>query len=127
MILFLAAMSSADFTALDIALQQCKREVINPMFAAEAERRSAFMTEAFREQEAIVAERLDIAAKKRAIRAGDPQAKGAETDAQLNARGLNVEDRQRALNDRRMLEGMRVDTMDAKRRYYLARCANGKD
>ena len=72
------------------------------------------MTEAFREQEAIVAERLDIAAKKRAIRAGDPQAKGAETDAQLNARGLNVEDRQRALNDRRMLEGMRVDTMDAR-------------
>jgi hypothetical protein len=127
MILMLAALTSADFDALDVALKQCKREAINPIFAAEAERRSTFMTEAFREQEAIVTERLEIAAKKRAIRAGEPQPKGSETDAQLNARSLDIEDRQRALNDRRMLEGMRVDTMDAKRRYYLARCANGKE
>jgi hypothetical protein len=127
MILLLAALSSADFDALDKSLAQCKRELVNPVFAAEAQRRSGFLTEAFREQEAIVADRLDIAAKRRAIRSGEPSAKVGETDAQINARALDIEDRQRALNDRRMLEALRVDTMDAKRRYYLAHCANGKD
>ena len=37
-----------------------------------------------------------------------------------------VEDRQRALNDKRMLEAIRQDTMDAMRRHYLARCPSGK-
>ena len=38
---------------------------------------------------------------------------------------LALEDRQRALNDRRMLETMRAEAMDVKRRYYLAHCPKG--
>ena len=48
-----------------------------------------------------------------------------DEDQQLAMAALALEDRQRALNDRRMLESMRAEAMDVKRRYYLAHCAKG--
>jgi CheY-like chemotaxis protein len=36
------------------------------------------------------------------------------------------DDRQRALNDRRMLEGIRQDAMDSMRRYFLLNCPAGR-
>ena len=37
-----------------------------------------------------------------------------------------IEDRQKALNDQRMLEGIRQDAMDSMRRYFLMNCPAGK-
>ena len=121
------AMTAADLDALDSAVQRCDREAVNPIFAGVAASRSLFTTETYREQEAIVAERLDISNRKRALREASGAAmKGGDTMAKLDLQSLALEDRQRALNDRRMLEGLRGEAIDAKRRYYLAHCANGK-
>lgn len=124
----LALSTSADLDALDRAVESCAREVINPTFAAEAPRRSAFMTATFREQEEIVAARLDLSNRRRALReASVTSVKGGDSDAALSLAALALEDHQRALNDRRMLEGLRGEAMDAKRRYFLAHCATTKD
>ena len=36
-----------------------------------------------------------------------------------------LDDRQKALNDKRMLEGIRQDAMDTMRRYFLTNCPAG--
>ena len=128
MMLFLAAMAGVDFDALDKAVETCDRKSATPFFSDEAERRNVYLTSAFREQESIIAERLDLAARKRALReAGTTAVKGGDSEKDLALKVAANEDRQRALNDSRMLEGMRGDAMDAKRRYYLAHCATGKE
>lgn len=123
MITLALALTAADFDALDRSVATCAREAVNPVFAAEAEQRSRFMTETYREQEAIVAERLDIANRKRALREG---AKNDDSATKLDLQWQALEDRQRALNDRRLLQGLRAEAMDAKRQYYLAHCSRGK-
>ena len=123
MITLALALTAADFDALDRSVATCARDAVNPVFAAEAEQRSRFVTDVYREQEAIVAERLDIAARRRALREGD---KTGDTTTKLDLQAQAIEDRQRALNDRRLLQGLRVEAMDAKRQYYLAHCSRGK-
>ena len=84
------------------------------------------MTETLREQEAIVAARLDNANRRRALRETRPSGRlASDEDQQLAMAALALEDRQRALDDRRMLETMRSEAMDVKRRFYLAHCAKG--
>ena len=122
--LFLAA--SAELQALDQAVALCDRAVANPAFAAESGRRSQTLLNAYSEQEAIVAARLSLAERRRVLR----EAGGKKNAEELRAIELEealVEDRQRALNDKRMLEGIRQDTMDAMRRHYLAHCPAGKN
>jgi hypothetical protein len=115
-----------DLDALDRAMATCARDVANPAFAADAGRRSGVMTEIFREQEAIVTERLDNANRRRALRETRPSGRlASDDDQQLAMAALALEDRQRALNDRRLLETMRAEAMDVKRRFYLAHCAKG--
>ena len=117
---------SAELDALDRAVATCTRAVVNPAFAADAGRRSAAMTETVREQEEIAIARLDIADRRRALRETRPSGRAAiEDDQQLAMATLAIEDRQRALNDRRLLDTMRAEAMDVKRRYFLAHCAKG--
>jgi hypothetical protein len=118
-------LATADFAALDKGVAACDRSVVNPVFAGEAGRRSAFLSEAFAEQEAIVALRADLMARRRAIREG----RGAigDTDKDLSLQQLAVDDRQRALDDRRKPDALRIETLDAKRHYYLVHCASGKE
>lgn len=128
--ILLAALSltATDLDTLDAAVERCARAEVNPVFAQQAQRQSQFMTDAYREQEAIVAERLDIANRKRTLReAGVSAVKGGDSLTTLDLHAAATEDRQRALNDKRLLESLRSDAMDAKRRYYLAHCANGKE
>jgi hypothetical protein len=123
--LLLVAAASADLDALDQAVARCDRTAANPAFSAEAARRSQFLLDAYREQEAIVAARLDLSDRRRAareaapVKAADDKAMKLEEDA--------LEDRQRALNDKRMLEGIRQDAMDTMRRYFLNNCPAGKE
>jgi hypothetical protein len=117
---------TTEFELLDRAIATCSRTVVSPAFAADPARRSVVMTETVREQEAIVSERIDIAVRRRALRETRPAGiKVGDNEQVLNMAALALEDRQRALNDRRMLETMRTEAMDVKRRYYLAHCAKG--
>jgi hypothetical protein len=62
-LLFLAA-ASADLDALDQAVARCDRGIANPAFSAEAGRRSSFLLATYREQESIVAARLDLSQRR---------------------------------------------------------------
>jgi hypothetical protein len=128
-LLFLAA-TSADLDALDQAVARCDRHVANPVFSGEAARRSLFLLDAYKEQEGIVADRLTLADQRRTLReATDMKASDAKaTEKQLDLQQAALDDRQKALNDKRLLEGIREDAMDSMRRYFLMNCpAGGKE
>jgi hypothetical protein len=122
-LLFLVA-ASADLDALNQAVARCDRGTANPVFSAEAAQRSMFLLDTFREQESIVAARLAIAQRRASLReAGTIK---ASDEKQLNLESAAIDDRQHALNDQRMLEGIRRDAMDSMRRYFLMNCPAGK-
>jgi hypothetical protein len=123
--LLLLAAASADLDALDQAVARCDRHAANPVFAGEAARRSQFLLDAYREQEAIVADRLALADQRRAVREAGPVK--ASDQKQFDLQAAALEDRQKAINDKRMLEGIRQDAMDTMRRYFLTNCPAGKD
>ena len=122
--LLLLAAASTDLDALDQAVARCDRHAANPVFAGEAARRSQFLLDAYREQEAIVADRLALADQRRAVREAGPVK--ASDQKQFDLQAAALEDRQKALNDKRMLEGIRQDAMDTMRRYFLTNCPAGK-
>ena len=129
-----ALFTPIDFTALDDAIERCQRSTVLPVFAAEAQRRSAFVTALYDEQAAISLERMATAAKRRALReaamatpaAKDVPAAAGESDQELSLAQLALDDRQRALDDRRRLEAIRQEAVDVKRQYFLTRCPTGK-
>ena len=121
--LLLLAAASADLDALDLAVARCDRAAANPVFSAEAARRSQFLLDAYREQEAIVAARLDLSDRRRAER--EAGAVKASDDHAMKLEEAALDDRQRALNDKRMLEGIRQDAMDMMRHYFLNNCPAG--
>ena len=123
--LLLVAAASADLDALDQAVARCDRRFANPAFSAEAGRRSQFLIDAYREQEAIVGARLDVAQRRRTLREGSGK-KIAADEEKLDLESAAIDDRQHALNDQRMLEGIRQDAMDTMRRYFLLNCPAGK-
>jgi len=125
--LLLLAAASVDLDTLNQAVAHCDRATVNPMFAGEAGRRSQFLLDAYHEQEAIVNDRLTLADQRRALRE-DSSMKAAEQkelEKQLDAQQADLDDRQKALNDKRMLEGIREDAMDSMRHYFLLNCPAG--
>jgi hypothetical protein len=125
-LLFLAA-ASADLDSLDQAVARCDRAAVNPMFAGEAARRSEFLLDAYRQQAAIVADRLSLSDQRRTLReAADLKAaERKDSEKQLDLLQAALDDRQKALNDKRMLEGIRQDAMDSMRHYFLLNCPAG--
>ena len=121
-LLFLAA-ASADLDALDQAVARCDRNAANPVFSSEAARRSQFLLDAYREQEGIVTDRLALADQRRASREAGPVK--ASEQKQFDLQEAAIEDRQKALNDTRMLEAIRQDAMDTMRHYFLTNCPAG--
>ena len=125
--LFLA-LASADLDALDQAVARCDRVSANPAFAGEAARRSQFLLDAYKEQEAIVSDRVSLTDQRRTLRE-TPLAKPTEQKAaekQLDLQSAALDDRQKMLNDKRMLEAIRIDATDTMRRYFLNNCPAGK-
>lgn len=129
--LLLLAAASADLDALDQAVAKCDRRSANPVFAGEAARHSQFLLDAYREQEAIVNARAALADQRRALR--EPTAATAplkpieqkQLEKQLDLKQADLDDRQKSLNDQRLLEGIRQDAMDSMRRYFLNNCPAG--
>ena len=116
--------ASADLDALNHAVARCDRGMANPAFSAETAQRSTFLLDAYREQESIVAARLDVSQRRATLReAGSIK---ASDEKKLSLEEAAIEDRQRALNDRRMLEAIRRDAMDSMRRHFLMNCPAGK-
>ena len=124
-LILIAAAASTDLGALDQAVARCDRNAANPVFAGEGARRSEFLLEAYREQQAIVADRADLAERRRAWR--ESPSPSAADDKALKLAEANLDDRQKALNDSRMLEGLREDATDTMRRYFLTNCPAGKE
>ena len=122
-LLFLFA-ASADLDALNNAVPRCHRRTANPVFAAEQAQRSASILEAYRDQEAIVALRLAVSQKRAAMREAGKILAADEKKVWLEEAA--IEDRQRARNDKRMLDGLRRDAMDTMRRYFLLNCPAGQ-
>jgi hypothetical protein len=127
--LLLLAAASADLDALDQAVARCDRTAANPVFSAEAARRSQFLLDAYREQEAIVNDRLAMNDQRRALRETPPAklTEQKQQEKQLDLQQAALDDRQKALNDKRMLEGIREDAMDSMRRYFLNNCPAGSE
>ena len=128
--LLLLAAASADLDALDQAVTRCDRHAANPVFAGETARHSQFLLDAYREQEAIVNARVELAGQQRAMREATAPAKSADQkqlEKQIGLQLADLDDRQKALNDKRMLEGIREDAMDSMRRYFLNNCPAGKN
>ena len=125
--LLILAAASVDLDALDQAVARCDRTSVNPMFAGEAQRRSEFLLSAYREQAAIVADRLSLSDQRRTLReASDLKtAERKDSEKQLDLLQAALDDRQKALNDQRMLEGIREDAMDSMRHYFLLNCPAG--
>jgi hypothetical protein len=123
--LLLLAAASADLDALDQAVTQCDRTSANPAFAGEAARRSQFLVNVYKEQEAIVTGRVQIASERQALRDAGGATSAQEKD--LDAQNAALDDRQKALQDQKTLEGAREDAMDAMRRYFLMHCPAGGD
>jgi len=126
-LLFILAAAAADLDALDQAVTHCDRRVSNPVFSAEAARRAQFLLDAYREQEAIVNDRLTLADQRRTLREATAMKplELKQTEKQLDLQQADLEDRQKALNDKRLLEGIRQDAMDSMRRYFLNNCPAG--
>ncbi|MDV3256725.1 MAG: hypothetical protein LOX97_02870 [Sphingomonas sp.] len=125
MLAFLFLTASAELQALDHAVARCDRDEVSPIFSAESARRSQNLLDAYTEQEKIVAARLALAERQRALRETDTKA-SAEEERAIRLEQALLDDRQRALNDQRMLEGIRQQTIDAMRRHYLSHCPSGK-
>ena len=125
-LLFLAAVS-ADLDSLDQAVARCDRAAVNPMFAGEAARRSQFLLDAFKEEQAIVADRLGLADQRRSLReaTNSKSSDDKQLEKQLDLQEAALDDRQKALDDKRMLEGIREDAMDSMRHYFLLNCPAG--
>src|SRR3569833_2737253 len=126
-LLFLAA-ASADLDTLDQAVARCDRAAVNPMLAGEAARRWQLLLDAYKEQEGIVTERLALTEQRRTLR-DTPEMKPADqkqAEKQLDLQQAALDARQQALNDKRMLEGIREDAMDSMRHYFLLNCPAGR-
>ena len=124
MSLLLIVAASAELDALNQAVARCDRGLANPAFSSEAGQRSTFLLDTYREQEAIVAARLDLSQRRAVLR--EAGVIKASDEKKFSLEEAAIEDRQRALNDRRMLEGIRQDAMDSMRRYFLLNCPAGK-
>lgn len=122
--LLLLAAASADLDALDQAVTQCDRTAANPVFAGEAARRSKFLIDAYKEQEAIVNARLDIATQRQAL--ADAGGHTATQAKELDLQDSALDARMKALNDQRSLEAAREAAMDSMRNYFLLHCPAGE-
>lgn len=131
--LLLAAALSAegpDLAAIDKAVGRCDAKFMTATFAAEPQRRRAFGIAAYREQEAIVAARRDLAAKRLApVLVAGPAAGGLmpPSNADLDHENSLLAERQQELDDARMLSNLRDQLLDMMRQQYLSKCSGKLD
>ena len=123
-----------DLTTIDRAVAKCDAKVMTATFADEPQRRRAFAIAAFAEQESIVAARRALAARRLAPPAAQVPlaapvggAVSAEDErADMDRLGHILNERQQALDDARMLSGMRDQALDLMRQQYVSKSSGGR-
>ena len=121
-----ATADPTDFDALNKAVAKCDRAVVTRTVTDTVDRHSTFLVDAFGEQRAIAQARSDWAERRRRLHAGE---KVTDSEATLTLAREALDDRQRALDDRRTLDRLEQDMMFHFRQQYLTQCAgrgNGK-
>ena len=113
----------ADLDALSQAVTACDRTVVAKTVAADATRHSTFLLDGFREQQAIVAERADLAARRHKLREQAKSEKGVDTEAALTAVQHDMEERQQALDDARTLDKLKLEAVAYFRQLYISQCS----
>lgn len=108
-----------DLPALSKAVAACDRPGVARSVEGETKRHGAFLVDSFREQGEVAAARVDLAERRRALRAGD---KTVDTDALLGLIAQTLDDRQRALDDARNLDRMKQDAMGWFRQQFITQC-----
>ena len=130
LILVAAALAAdgPDLANIDVAVAKCDARTMTRTFSDEPQRRRAFTIAAFNEQQAIIVARQALATRRLAML--PPGATIQPTPDERSAVERETQaltERQKELDDSRMLSGLRDDALDMMRRQYLVSCASGRD
>ena len=124
MIAFAAVLGAddGDLDRISKAAGACDRPAIVRAWTDEVKRRGEFVVAAFKDQAVIVADRQALVERRRKSRGSGP----AESEIVLAAASADLDERQRALDDRRRLDTMRQEAITYFRQQFLTQC-NGRD
>jgi hypothetical protein len=120
--LLAAVAADDDIERVNRAATACDRPAMSRAWEAEVKRHGDFIVTALGEQASIAADRQALVERRRKSRGTGP----AESETVLSAVAAELDDRQRALDDRKRLDTMRQEAMGWFRQQYLARC-NGRE
>lgn len=116
------AVDGSDLDALSQAVTSCDRAVVAKSVADDSARHSAFLLDGFREQQAIVAARADLADRRHKLRETPKGEKGGDTETSLTLVQRDIEDRQQALDDARALDRLKLEAVGYFRQLYISKC-----
>jgi hypothetical protein len=112
--------TQTDFDAFAKAVEKCDRKVVADTVTESVQRHGRFLIDAYAEQRAIAEARSEFAERRRKLHAGE---RTGDTENILSLAAQALDDRQRALDDQRRLDGMEQDMVSYFRSQYLTRCA----
>jgi hypothetical protein len=126
------AVDGPDLAAIDRAVLKCDAKAMTATFADEPQRRRTFAISVFNEQQAIVNDRRLLAARRMtqpsgiaAIPVATPVG-ASDEPGDIDRQAYLLGERQRELDDVRMLSTMRDQVLDLMRQQYLTKCAVGR-
>jgi hypothetical protein len=109
-----------DFDALAGSIAKCDRTAVTNTITASTSRHSQFLLDAYKEQYAIAVARADLAERRRRLHAKEAK---VDTEDGLILLGEALDDRARALSDRRALDQSEQDMLGYFRTQYLRQCS----
>lgn len=121
------AIEGPDLSTIDGAVAKCDSKIMTKTFADEPPRRRAFVIAAFAEQQEIVKARRALAERRTALtQPGQTVQVTSEQKDAVERESHALAERQRELDDVRMLNGLREDALDLMRKQYVATCTGGR-
>lgn len=114
------ASEAMDFDGLVGSIAKCDRVAVTNTVAAATTRHSDFLLASYREQRAIAAARVDLAERRRVLRAKEAK---VDTEQGLTLVAESLDDRTQALADQRALDQTEQDMMSYFRTQYLRQCS----
>src|ERR1700694_2493767 len=118
----IAATKPTDFDALNKAVAACDRAAVSKAVAEDSKRHSGFLIQAYKDQRDIVTDRIAIAERPHRLRMGDG---GVDTESAVTIATQDLDDRQRALDDQRMMDRLQIDLLNGLRQGYVMQCSGG--
>ena len=109
-----------DFDAFVRAIGACDRPAVTGTISTADKRHSQFLLDAYKEQRAIALARVDVAERRRKLRAKEAK---VDTEEGLTLAGEALDERTRALADNRALDQSEQDMVAYFRTQYLRQCS----